>query len=70
MARTLGVYIARVEATLLLGCLFPPPATFAFVLAWRYRASTGLTANGDKPAFVEFVIGHFAQTNIIPHLLG
>ncbi len=49
----LGLLINRMQTAFLFPCVFPPPASFALVLAGQSRAGTGFTTNTDKPPFVQ-----------------
>src|SRR5690554_7362411 len=54
------------QAAFLVGGFFPPPAAFALVLAWQYRAGAGLAADADKTLFVQAVVGGFCHADVVP----
>ena len=59
-----------VQAALFLGLIFPPPAAFALVLAWKNRPGAGFAADGDEAAIMQGIVGNVILANIVPDLLG
>src|SRR5690606_35404306 len=60
--------VAGVQTTFFMACAFPPPAAFALMLIWQSGAGAGLTANADKAAFMQAVVGHVEYFDVFPHL--
>src|SRR5690554_3488803 len=60
--------VAGMQAAFLVGGFFPPPAAFALVLAWQYRAGAGLATDADKALFVQAVVGGFRHADVVPDL--
>jgi len=58
--------VPGVQPAFFLGCFFPPPTAFAFVLVRQYRAGAGLTTDADKTALVQAVVRQLQHADVTP----
>ena len=54
------------QSTFFLCGLFPPPATFAFVLIRAYRLGAGLAAQTHEALVVQGIVGHIEKPDGVP----
>lgn len=57
--RTTTQLLRSVQTTFFLSRLFPPPASFAFVLLGESGFGAGFATDTDKPAFVKRIVWYF-----------
>ena len=66
---SLSFYIPRMQSTLFLSGIFPPPAPFALMLAREYGFCTWFTADADKSFLMQLIIRDVILPDVIPYLL-